>query len=103
MTTFNASAEIVAVSLVKVITVRDDIIIALPPTSNMEVAHSPADAVSVIGRTLVAEGQITGWQFAVRKGRDGALEYAPHQPVSILGHDSLRVEPFNPAIRVVGS
>ena len=87
--------------LFKIITARDDVVIGLSPADIQALGAPGSEAVSAIGHTLAGHGQLTAWQFAVRKGADGTLEYAPHQRVSLLGHDSLRVEPFPTSMRVV--
>lgn len=87
--------------LFKIVTVRDDVVIGLAPDDIQALGASNSEVVSAVGHALADRGELTAWQFAVRKGTDGALEYAPHQRVSLLGHDSLRVEPFPTSIRVV--
>lgn len=87
--------------LFKIITVRDDVIIGLAPDDIQALGPSSSEAISVIGHALADRGELTAWQFAIRKGGDGALEYAHHQRISLLGHDSLRVEPFPTSMRVV--
>lgn len=57
--------------------------------------------MTALGRALKGSGELTVWQYAVRKGADGELEQAPLRRISILGHDSLRVEPYATRLRVV--
>lgn len=90
-----------APQLFKIITVRDDVVIGLSPADMQALGVPSSEAVSAIGHALAGHGQFAAWQFAVRKGADGALEYAPHQRISLLGHDSLRVEPFPTSMRIV--
>ncbi len=86
------------VSLFKIITVKDEIVVGLTPS---EINELNGNDVSAIGKALAADGQLSLWQFAVRKGADGSLEEAPLRRVSILGHDSLRIEPYATPLRVV--
>ncbi|QLA83871.1 hypothetical protein EXV95_19295 [Acidovorax sp. JMULE5] len=83
--------------LFKIVTVKDDVIVAVPPDE----AGAPRPEAAAIGQALAAKGALTFWQYATRKAADGALEMAPRAKISVLAHDSLRVEPYTPAVRVV--
>ena len=85
-------------TLFKILTVKDEIIVAL---SADDIQKLGGNDVSHIGAALKARGELTAWQYAVRKGSDGELEQAPRQRVSLLGHDSLRVEPYISPLRVL--
>lgn len=87
-----------SVSLFKVITVKDEIVIGL---SEKDLGVLGGEDAGFVGRALAANGELTAWQFAVRKGEDGELEQAPHHVVSILAHESLRIEPYATPLRVV--
>lgn len=87
-----------AVQLFKIVTVKDEIVVGVAD-GDLEDAGK-ADA-SAIGRALASKGELTLWQFAVRKGKEGELEQAPLRRISILGNDSLRVEPYSTPLRVV--
>lgn len=83
--------------LFKVVTVKDEVIVAVPSDE----ANAPRAEAAAIGQALAAKGSLTLWQYATRKGADGALEFAPRAKISVLAHDSLRVEPYAAAVRVV--
>lgn len=83
--------------LFKIVTVRDEVIVAVPPDE----ASALRPEAAAIGQALAAKGALTLWQYAPRKGADGALEMAPRAKISVLAHDSLRVEPYTAAVRVV--
>jgi len=85
-------------SLFKVVTVRDEIVVAL---SAEDIAKVGGNDVTHIGQAIKAGGELTVWQYAVRKGNDGALEQAPLKRISLIGHDSLRVEPYASPLRIV--
>lgn len=85
-------------ALFKIVTVKDEVVVALSPE---EIKKLGGNDVTHIGQALKAQGELTVWQYAVRKGKDGELEQAPRQRVSLLGHDSLRVEPYASPVRVV--
>jgi hypothetical protein len=56
--------------------------------------------VEAVGRAL-SRGALTTWQFAVRRRDDGALEQALLRQVSILGHDSIRAEPYTTPLPIL--
>ena len=85
-------------SLFKIVTVKDEVVVAL---SAEEIKKLGGNDVTHIGQALKTQGELTLWQYAVRKGKDGELEQAPRQRVSVLGHDSLRVEPYASPLRVL--
>ncbi|HWM46065.1 MAG TPA: hypothetical protein VNR11_04035 [Xanthobacteraceae bacterium] len=85
-------------TLFKVVTLKDDVVIAL---SARDIGALGGNDVTHIGRAIKAGGELTVWQYAVRKGRDGELEQAPLKRVSLIGHESLRVEPYASPLRVV--
>jgi len=87
-----------APSLFKIITVKDEIVVGLSPE---EAAKLGGADTAVIGKTLKADGTLTLWQYAVRKAADGALEQAPLRKVTLLSHDTLRVEPYASPLRIV--
>lgn len=95
--TTTALADTAKPLLFKIVTVKDEVIVAVPPD---ETGAPRADAAA-IGQALAAKGSLTLWQYATRKSSDGALEIAPRAKVSVLAHDRLRVEPYMPAVRVV--
>lgn len=87
-----------ATRLFKIVTVKDEIVVGLSP---QDVATIGGNDVTAIGRALKDKGEVTLWKYAVRKAPDGQLEQAPTARVSILGHDSLRVEPYATPLKIV--
>lgn len=85
-------------SLFEVVTVKDQIVIGL---SAKDIEAVGGNDVTHIGKAIKANGELTAWQYAVRKGTDGQLEQAPLKRVSLLGADSLRVEAYIASVRVV--
>lgn len=90
-----ASAQQGSIKLFKVITAKDEVEIGLGEDQLR--SFGPASDVENLANRLVGAGQITVWQYAVRKGADGSLEHAPVKQVAIFKADTLRIEPFNPA------
>jgi hypothetical protein len=98
MTLSNAVAADAKTSLFKIVTFKDEIIVGL---SKADVESLKGENVTAIGRALRNDGELTVWQFAIRKNKDGELEQAPLQRVSLIGHDALRVEPYTSPLKVV--
>jgi hypothetical protein len=96
-TATSALADAAKPPLFKIVSVKDEVIVAVPAGD----AAAPAVDAGAIGQALASKGALTLWQYATRKGTDGALEIAPLRQISVLRHDSLRVEPYAAAVRVV--
>ncbi len=85
------------VSLFKVITARDEIVIGL---SDEELSKMDGNAAGV-AKALVAKGSLGVWQYAVRKATNGDLEQAPLRKIGLIATDSLRVEPYATPLKVL--
>lgn len=85
------------VSLFKVITSRDEIVIGL---AGDELRQMDGNAGGV-ARTLVARRSLTVWKYAVRKAANGDLEQAPLQKIGLISSESLRIEPYATPLKVV--
>ena len=84
-----------AIKLFKMITAKDEVVIGL---SDEELrSFGPRPDVDNLAERLVSAGQITAWQYAVKKAADGALVQAPLRRIAVLKSDTLRIEPYNPA------
>jgi uncharacterized membrane protein len=77
--------------LFKIITDKDEVIIGM--TAGELDAAGGQDA-GIVGKKLVADGQLTAWQYVVGRNDAGELIEAPTSKISVLAHDSLRVEPY---------
>ena len=85
------------VSLFKVITAKDEIVIGL---SDDELNKMDGNAAGV-AKALVAKGSLGVWQYAVRKAANGDLEQAPLRRIGLIAADSLRVEPYATPLKVL--
>ncbi|MDB5631549.1 MAG: hypothetical protein JWR49_404 [Tardiphaga sp.] len=85
------------VSLFKVITARDEIIIGI---NDDQLSQFSKNAGGVAKR-LASKGTLTAWQYAVRKAEAGALEQAPLRQVGLMSNDALRVEPYTTPLKIV--
>ena len=85
------------VSLFKVITTREEIVIGIPEG---ELATMGGNAGGV-AKALVQKGTLSVWQYAVRKAANGDLEQTPLHKVGLIANDSLRVEPFATQLKLL--
>ena len=91
----SAAAQQPGVKLFKVISAKDEVVIAV---SDAELrSWGPKPDIDNLAQHLVEAGQLTAWQYAVKHDTDGSLVQAPLKRIAILKNDSLRIEPFNPA------
>lgn len=86
------------VSLFKVITAKDEIVIGL---SDDDLAQVDGKNAGGIAKMLVAKGSMSVWQYAVHKSTSGDLEQAPLHKIGLLATDSLRVEPYPTPLKVL--
>ena len=86
------------VSLFKVITQKDEIVIGL---SDDELAQVDGKNAGGIAKMLVAKGSMSVWQYAVHKSATGDLEQAPLHRIGLLATESLRVEPYATPLKVL--
>jgi len=85
-------------TLFKVITVKDEIVIGLSSDELAKIGGTDAGAVA---RALAAKGEMTAWQYAVKKAPNGDLQQAPLRQVGLLANASLRVEPYASPLAVL--
>jgi hypothetical protein len=86
------------VSLFKVITSKDEIVIGL---SGDELAQIEGQNAGGIAKMLVGKGSMSVWQYAVRKADTGDLEQAPLRKIGLIANESLRVEPYASPLKVL--
>jgi len=85
-------------TLFKIITVKDEIVIGLNGDELGAIGGKDAGAVA---KALAAKGQMTAWQYAVKKAANGDLQQAPLRQVGLLANSSLRVEPYASPLAVL--
>jgi hypothetical protein len=93
-----AWAQEKAMNLFKIITVKDEIVVGL---SADELGKLGGQDAGAIAKALVSKGEMTVWQYAVRKNSNGDLEQAPLHQVGLLANNSLRVEPYSSPLKVL--
>ena len=85
----------VPVSLFKVVTVKDEVVIGLN-TQELQALGGPEKApAGIIASALASKKELTVWQYAVRKAANGDSEMAPLHQIGLLPHESLRVVPYS--------
>ena len=84
--------------LFKIITVKDDIVIGLNAD---ELDRLGGRDAGVVARALVAKGEMTVWQYGVRRGPNGEPQQAPTQKIGLLANSSLRVEPYTTPYTII--
>lgn len=92
------SQDKVQTLLFKVITDKDEIVIGLNETELKLLGGSEAGDVA---RALADKGQLTVWQYAVRKAASGDLQQTPHQKIGLLAKSAYRVEPYKSPLAVL--
>jgi hypothetical protein len=86
------------ISLFKVITTKDEIVIGLTDDELSKIDGRNAGGVA---KMLAAKGAMTVWQYVVRKAETGALEQAPLRKIGLMANASLRVEPYTSPLKIV--
>ena len=92
------SQDKVMTTLFKIITVKDEIVIGL---SADELSKLGGTDAATVARALLGKGELTVWQYAVKKAANGDLQQAPLRQVGLLAHASLRVEPYATPLAVL--
>lgn len=93
-----AWSQHVATTLFKIITVRDEIVIGLDQNELAKLGGADAGAVA---RALAQKGEMTAWQYGVRRGPNGEPQQVPTAKIGLLAHSSLRVEPYATSYPIV--
>ena len=71
-------------NLFKVVSARDEVVIGVADLD-----------VEALAKKLVADGQVTAWQYAARRGATGTTEQGPLRRVAIMRQDTLRIEEYD--------
>jgi hypothetical protein len=89
-----------SISLFKIITVKDEVLIGLNEAELQALGGTEKNA-GTIARALADRKELTVWQYAVKHGENGELQEAPLRQIGVLAHDSLRVEPYSSPLAVL--
>jgi hypothetical protein len=88
-------AQDAPVKLFKIVTPKDEVVIGLIDAELR--SFGPRPDIDNLAERLTSAGQITAWQYAVKRGQDGSLVQAPLRRIAVFKSDTLRIEPYNPA------
>ena len=86
------------VTLFKIVTVKDEIVIGLSADELKALGGGDAGAVA---RALAQKGDLTAWQYNVHRGTNGELQQAPTAKIGLIANSSLRVEPYTTPYAIV--
>jgi hypothetical protein len=86
------------ISLFKVVTAKDEIVIGL---TQDELSRFDGRDAAGIAKALKAEGTLSVWRYAVRPAGTGDLEQAPTGKIGLIANDALRIEPYTSPVKVV--
>lgn len=95
---FAARAQTEDVTLFRIIGPRDEVTVGLTAAELAALGAGPG--AERLARKLIADGQLTAWQYVVGRGSDGATRYVATRQVAILRSDTLRVEPYAASLPV---
>jgi hypothetical protein len=85
-------------SLFKVVTPKDEIFIGLT-AEDIEKLGAGAP-VELLAKKVAAEGQMTLWQYGVKRDEKGQMIFGSIGKVSIFAAGVVRIEPYKPAYEV---
>ncbi len=85
-------------NLFKVVTTKDEIVIGLSEAELKALGGADAGAVA---HALAQKGDITVWQYNVKRGANGELQQAPTAKIGLIANTSLRVEPYTTPYTIV--
>ena len=88
-------------TLLKIVTSKDEIVVGLTPAEVQALGSGPV--LDLVAKQLAAQGQMTVWQYAVRKDAAGNLQQAPLRRVAVFRTDTLRIEPYATPLPVVAA
>lgn len=84
--------------LFRIVGARDEVVVGLTPAEFDGMGSAPG--VERLARKLVADGQLTAWQYVVTRSPDGTTRYATTRRIAILRNDTTRIEPYTAALPV---
>lgn len=86
-----AWAQETKMNLFKIVTIKDEIVIGLTEAELKALGGTDAGAVA---HALTQKGDITVWQYNVKRGANGEMQQAPTAKIGLIANTSLRVEPY---------
>jgi hypothetical protein len=93
-----ALAQSTGITLFKVVTPKDDIVIGL---NDGELAALGGRDAGAVAHALAQKGDLTAWQYSVRRGATGDLQQQPSAKVGLIAGSALRIEPYTTPYTIV--
>jgi len=94
-----ALAQDAEVSLFKVVSAKDDMIVGL--TRDELAKFGPGVPLEVFAAELQRRGQMAVWQYASTRGAQGDLVMSPVQRIVVIYPATARIEPYRSALKVM--
>lgn len=94
-----ASAQDAEVSLFKIVSAKDDMIVGL--TRDELAKYGPGAPLDVFATELQRRGQMAVWQYASSRGAQGELVMSPLHRIVILYPGTARIEPYTSNLKVM--
>lgn len=86
------------VTLFKVVTLKDEIVIGL---TKAELAYMHGKSAEAVTKVLNDIGELQVWQYEERAGKNGAAEEAPVRKIAITADPATHIEPYATPLKVV--
>jgi hypothetical protein len=87
------------VRLFKIVSPKDDVVVGVTAAELSKLGTGPE--LDNLARHLAQDGQMTVWQYAVRKDQSGSLQEAPLRRIAVFKNDMLRIEPYASPLPVI--
>jgi hypothetical protein len=87
------------IALFKVVTAKDDIVVGWTKAEVEAMGHGAL--IDVVAGELQRAGQLSVWQFATLRDKDGQLKTAPLKRIVIFAPGTARIEPYVSAYDVL--
>jgi hypothetical protein len=94
-----ASAQDAEVSLFKLVSAKDDMIVGL--TRDELAKFGPGAPLDIFAAELQRRGQLAVWQYASTRGTQGELVMSPLQRIVVLYPGTARIEPYTSNLKVM--
>lgn len=87
------------VSLFKVVTTKDDVVIGV--TADELQALGQGAEIEVVAKALDSRKFLVAWQYAPGRGPDGSAKELPIRRIAVFAGGLVRIEPYKAANEVV--
>jgi hypothetical protein len=88
-----------SMSIFKIVTPKDDMFVGLTAEELEKLGTGPT--VDLLAKKIAADGQMSLWHYAVKRGADGQMVYGAIGRVSVFAAGVVRIEPYKPVYDVM--